>query len=97
MVGGTDIGLEKRRKRNPISIDAAESRYWRSCGLQAVCGSQPDLQRIGNTVRNAGQYSAVRSKQRVYKKRWTFRRLSYFQAVRTGTDCGRSPENLTNL
>lgn len=41
MVGGTDIGLEKRRKRNPISIDAAESRYWRSCGLQAVCGSQP--------------------------------------------------------
>ena len=50
MVGGTDIGLEKRRKRNPISIDAAESRYWRSCGLQAVCGSQPDLQRIGNTV-----------------------------------------------
>lgn len=47
MVGGTDIGLEKRRKRNPISIDAAESRYWRSCGLQAVCGSQPDLQRIG--------------------------------------------------
>ena len=22
MVGGTDIGLEKRRKRNPISIDA---------------------------------------------------------------------------
>ena len=50
-----------------------------------------------NTVRNAGQYSAVRSKQRVYKKRWTFCRLSYFQAVRTGTDCGRSPENLTNL
>ncbi len=43
MAGGTDIGLEKRRKRNPISIDAAESRYWRSCGLQAVCGSQPDL------------------------------------------------------
>ena len=43
MVGGTDIGLEKRRKRNPISMDAAESRYWRCCGLQAVCGSQPDL------------------------------------------------------
>ena len=71
MVGGTDIGLEKRRKRNPISKDAAESRYWRSCGLQAVCGSQPDLQRIGNTVRNAGQYSAVRLKQRVCKTRRT--------------------------
>ena len=40
MVGGTDIGLEKRRKRNPISIDAAESRYWRSCGLQADCGTR---------------------------------------------------------
>lgn len=42
MVGGTDIGLEKRRKRNPISIDAAESRYWRSCGLWIAAGPLTD-------------------------------------------------------
>ena len=42
MVGGTDIGLEKRRKRNPISIDAAESRYWFTGGLWIAAGPLAD-------------------------------------------------------
>ena len=50
MVGGTDIGLEKRRKRNPISIDAAESRYWRSCGLQAVCSGSGILFEMPDSI-----------------------------------------------